>query len=76
MDRQGEAFSGPQPCGVADAGGGFRIIAPALGLIAGKIPPVLRVLKASRIVEDFILLPLTIEVRRVMAEATKPVGGI
>jgi hypothetical protein len=46
----------------------------ALCLVAGKILSVLLVLEASRIIEDFILSALAVEVCGVVAEPAGPAG--
>jgi hypothetical protein len=59
---QGEAFSGPQLRGVADAGRRFSIMPVAFSLIAGKVLSVLHILEAPRVIEDFILAALAVQV--------------
>jgi hypothetical protein len=49
-------------------------MAEALGPVAGKILSVLLVLEAPRIVEDFVLSALAVEVCGVVAEPAGPAG--
>jgi hypothetical protein len=71
---EGEAFAGVQLCRVADPGGGFCIVAEAVSQVAGKILSVLLVLEASRIIEDFVLSALAVEVCGLVAEVAGPAG--
>lgn len=71
---EGEPFSGPQFRGVARAGSGFCIMPEAFSQVAGKVLTVLLVLETSRIIEDFILGSLTVQVCGMVAEVTGPSG--
>jgi hypothetical protein len=72
---QGETFSGPQFRGVRDAGRCLSITAVTSGPVAGKVLTVLHILEASRVIEDFILAALAVQVFGVVAEVTGPAGG-
>ena len=74
MTGQGKTFAGPQFRGVAHAGCRFSILPVALRLVAGKILTMLYVFEASRIIKDFILGALAVEVFGVVAEITGPSG--
>jgi hypothetical protein len=46
----------------------------AFSLIAGKVLSVLHILEAPRVIEDFILAALAVQVPGVVAEVTGPSG--